>query len=572
MAPLDPAAPHPLRRQSLDLAMRRFFFIAAALLSACSDAADKGRVRFPGGSVIVGATADPDAMLPPLVRTPQGRLAAELLFDPLVLIGADGNTIGDRGFERRLARKWSWSRDSLTITFDLDPSAKWHDGRPIVAEDVRTGYLAILDPANGSPLRGALADISGVSTSGDHEVTIQYARRASEQFYAASLIVPLPSHLIASDTGSGLASSALAQKPVGSGPFRFTGWTPGDRLDLAAVDDHYRGRPKLDRVIVSVTSDAAAGLTRLWAGELDVWEQLLVAEVTEAQRHPHVRLVTANGYDYTFAAFNFRDPDTRDVPHRAFTDANLRRALTLAVDREAIVRAIFDTLAVPARGPFTQAQFTADTTIRQIPYDRAAAARLLDSLGWRMGPDRVRRRSGERLAFTALVPVPNRSRERAATLVQEQWRQVGVALQLERADAARFEQRRRAGQFDVVFGLRRAAPGPRELRAQWGTLGENGWGAQNDGRYSNAAFDRALEAGLSARDPDAAKRQLHQAYSVLVNDAAAVFLYEPRTVTAVHKRFRIPAWRPDGWWRSLHEWSVEPAERLPRDARPASTR
>ncbi len=569
MAALDPAVPHPLRRHPLDFAMRRSLLIVVALLSACADATDSGRVRFPGGTIIVATTADPDATLPPLVRTSTGRMASELLFDPLVLIGRDGNTIGDLGFERRLARKWSWGRDSLTITFDLDPSARWHDGRPVVAEDVRTGYLAILDPANGSPVRAALADISGLSTKGNHEITIQYARRAPEQFYAASLIIPLPTHLLASETGGGLTASALNKKPIGSGPYRFVSWTPQERFELAAVDDHYRGRPKLDRVVVAVSPDAATGLARVWAGEADVWEQLTPADVAEAQRHPELRLVTLSAFDYTYVAFNFREADNRDQPHALFTEAPLRRAIAMAVDRQAIARALFDTLALPLYGPFVRAQITADTTIEQIPFNRVAAARLLDSLGWRMGPDRVRRRGGERLAFRALVPTPNRLRERAATLMQEQLRQVGIAMQLDRADPRRFEQQRLSGDFDVIFGLRSTAPSPRDLRAHWGTHGENGWGTLNDGRYSSAAFDRALESGLTARDPAAAKRYLRSAYTIIVNDAAALFLYEPRTLAAVHKRFRVPTWRNDGWWRSLPEWTVEPAERLPRDARPA---
>jgi peptide/nickel transport system substrate-binding protein len=552
--------------------MRRTVPLLFALLASCggTDAA-RGPV---GGTVIIAAAADADAMLPPLVRTSQGRLASELLFDRLVEIGPSLNTIGDADFQPRLAQSWVWSADSLRITFTLHPDATWHDGRPVVAADVEAGYAAIMDSANGSNLLADLADVAGVVSNNDGTVTIQFKRRAPEQFYAASVIFPLPAHLMPRQKGVPLATTALARQPVGSGPYRFVSWTPLERFELEAVEDFYRGRARLDRVVVTITPEPATGLARLWAEEADVWELLPAGDVAEAQRHAHVRLVNSNAFDYSFVAFNFRDARDRAKPHPLFADAALRRAISMAVDRPALVQAIFDTLAIPLKGPFVTSQFTADTTVAQLPFDRAAAAALLDSLGWRVaGTDGMRRRNGALLTFTALIPGSSRNRERAAVLLQEQLRQVGVAMEIERAENRTFTQKRQDGQFDVVFGGWLTTPSPRGLRSTWGTFGDDGWGGQNDGRYSNPAFDAAVQSGLTAMDPSTARAHFSDAYGIIVNDAAAMFLYEPRTVAVVHKRFRIPAWRPDGWWRSLPEWSVAPDERLPRDlggARPVA--
>ena len=555
--------------------MRRTIPLLLALLASCggNDAA-RGPV---GGTVIIAAAADADAMLPPLVRTSQGRLASELLFDRLVEIGPSLNTIGDADFQPRLAQSWTWSADSLAITFTLHPDATWHDGRPVIAADVQAGYAAIMDSANGSNLLADLADVAGVVSNSDGTVTIQFKRRAPEQFYAASVIFPLPAHLMPSDASVPLATSELARRPIGSGPYRFVSWTPLERFEFEAVEEFYRGRARLDRVVVTVTPEPSTGLARLWAEEADVWEQLPAGDVAEAQRHAHIRLVNSNAFDYSFVAFNFRDARDREKPHPLFADAALRRAISMAVDRPALVKAIFDTLAIPLKGPFVTTQFTADTTVAQLPFDRAAAAALLDSLGWRVDArDGMRRRNGSLLTFTALIPGSSRNRERASVLMQEQLRQVGIAMDIERAENRTFTQKRQDGQFDVVFGGWLTTPSPRGLRSTWGTFGEDGWGGQNDGRYSNPAFDAAIQAGLAAMDPTTARGHFRDAYGVIVNDAAAMFLYEPRTVAVVHKRFRIPAWRPDGWWRSLPEWSVAPDERLPRDlggsrgARPAT--
>ena len=171
------------------LVRRRFLSAVLLLVTACGGDAARGTV---GGSVVIAAAADADAMLPPLVRTSQGRLASELLFDPLVEMGPSLNTVGDVDFEPRLAERWTWSADSLVITFELNRNAKWHDGRPVTATDVENGYLAIMDSANGAAARASLAGVESVTADGESRVVIRYLARTPEQFLAATLIFPLP--------------------------------------------------------------------------------------------------------------------------------------------------------------------------------------------------------------------------------------------------------------------------------------------------------------------------------------------------------------------------------------------
>ncbi|MBA3854563.1 MAG: hypothetical protein C0503_09115, partial [Gemmatimonas sp.] len=122
----------------------------------------------------------------------------------------------------------------------------------------------------------------------------------------------------------------------------------------------------------------------------------------------------------------------------------------------------------------------------------------------------------------------------------------------------------------VVFGGWLTVPSPRTLAGTWMSATKPGQGTRNDGRWENAEFDAAVTAGLSTMDRDEARRAFSRAYQTIADDVPALFLYEPRIVAAVHRRLTVPAWRPDGWWRTLHEWSVDPAQRLPRDARPAN--
>ena len=542
--------------------------VASCVVTSCGGDSIAGRN---GGTVVIGTPADADALLMPLVDGIQGRLVSELLFDRLADIGPALNTVGDVGFEPRLARSWRWSRDSLAIMFALDPAAKWHDGQPVRAADVVFGLKAIRDSGNVSPLVASTADVVSVTALDSLSVEVRFTRRSPEQFYSATLIVPLPEHVYGAIPSGALRTSAAARAPMGSGRFRLVRWESGVRIELAAVEDHYRGRPRLDRVLFSIAPEVATGLARLKAGDTDVWDPVPPAEIADVGAQSHLRLVTAPGFDYAFMAFNIRDPRNPAQPHPLLADAGMRRAITLAVDRAVLVKAIFDTLALPSLGPFVRAQATADTTLRQIPFDRAAADALLDSLGWKeRGADGVRRRGGRSLAFTVNLPSTSRTRERAAVLIQEQLRAVGIAMSIERMDFPVFLAAQTSGKFDALMGATRTTPSPSGLRGSWASSAIPGGGTQNPWHYQSAAFDAAVDAGLGAMDPKESKAHLRRAYQQIIDDAAAVWLYELKNVSAVHRRFVVPAWRPDAWWLTLGEWSLDPAQRLPRDAAPAA--
>ena len=554
---------------SLPNAMRRLLSCFALCVVASCGRDPSAALN--GGTVVIGTPADADALLMPLVDGIQGRIVSELLFDRLADIGPSLNTVGDAGFEPRLARSWRWSSDSLAIIFALDPDATWHDGAPVRAVDVVLGFNVIRDSGNVSSLNAATANIASVSALDSTSAEVRFTRRSPEQFYSAIQIVPLPDHVYGAIPRGGLRASAAARAPVGSGRFKLVRWESGVRLELAAVDDHYRGRPHLDRVLFSVAPEVATGLARLKAGDTDVWDPLPPAEIADVAGQPHLRIVSAPGFDYAFMAFNFRDPKDLSRPHPLFAEPGVRRAITLAVDRSTIVKAIFDTLALSGLGPFVRAQAAADTTLAQIPFDPTAANALLDSLGWRdRNADGVRRRGGRSLAFSVIVPSTSRTRERAAVLIQEQLRAVGVAMTIDKMDFAVFLSSQTAGKFDALLGGTRTTPSPSGLRGSWASAAIQGGGSQNPWHYESAAFDAAVEAGLGAMDPVESKAHLRRAYQQIIDDAAAVWLYELRNVSAVHRRFVLPAWRPDAWWLTLGEWSVDPAQRLPRDAAPAT--
>ncbi len=524
-----------------------------------------------GGTVIITSAADADALVPPLRVTIGGRMMSELLFDPLVEIGADRVPFGDAGFQPRLAKSWRWSADSLAIIFSLDPTARWHDGQPVVARDVVAGLAAIRDPANGSTTLADIPDIDSVHVIDERTAAVHFNARSSEQMYAASLVFPMPSHLVDTIPQGALGTSAYAQRPVGTGPYRFVSREPTVRTEVAAVEDHYRGRPGPDRIVLLVSKEPATAVAKLWTEEADVFDVLPPPDVAEAARHPHVRLVRNLGFDYTFLAFNFRDPRDTSRVHPLLADAAMRRAVAHAIDRTGLVKALFDTLAVTALGPFARAQATADSSIVPPAYDTARANALLDSIGWRTrGADGIRVRDGRRLVLRLLVPAPSANRVRASVIVQEQLRTIGIDAPLEKLDGQAFGASRDAGTWDLILGGWSTTPSMRGIRGTWGSRGHPGWGRLNSGNYRAPAFDSAVEAGLAAISADSAKAQFRRAYRVIADDVAAVWLYEVTPVSAVHARFVLPSWRPEAWWRTIPAWRLDRPRALPRDAHPTA--
>lgn len=550
------------------LARRLVLPLLLAALTGC-----RGTDATPtGGVLVVSAGADAETLFPPLVTGTQGRVVTELLYDKLADVGPTLNTFGDVGFVPKLARSWEWSRDSLTVTYHLDPRARWHDGQPVTARDVQYAFRVWTDSAVGAAQRSALAAVDSVSTPDPLTARVHFRERSPEQFYAFTYtLIPLPAHLLASTPNAALRDAPLVRAPVGSGPFRFVSWQPRARLELIANAAYYAGRPRVDGVVFVVAAQGATVVARLLAGEADFVETLSPPDVAQMPPNGVVRVQPYGGFDYAFLLFNQYDARDARRPHPLFADRALRRAFTAASDRTTIVRSVFDSLARPAIGPFSRTQWTADTTLTGIAFDPATAARTLDSLGWRdTNGDGVRERGGMPLAFSVLVPSSSRPRQAAAVLLQAQFKAVGVAMAIEQIDLNAFVDRARRGAFDALLSGVRTTPSPRGVLDWWGTPGP-GRGVNNWGRWSNAEFDAQVDSALASPRVEDARRHFSAAYGVALSDAPAVWLYEPRSIAGVHRRLTVSALRPDAWWSGIAQWSIDPAQRLPRDRRAPAT-
>src|SRR5688500_3227758 len=546
--------------------LKRLPLLAVAiLLGGCSDKPRNDAET--GGTLVISTAADADFLLPPLVDGVSARQVTDLLFDRLAEIGNDLNTLGDAGFRPRLAERWDWSADSLAITFHLDPEARWHDGRPVRAADVAFTHDFYSDPADGSPTAPLIRNIDSVTLRDSLTAVVHFATRMPEQFFnVAYQLHILPSHLLRDLDRSQIRSAAIVRNPVGSGRFRFGRWVPGQVVEIVADTANYRGRPALDRVLWSIAPDPAAATTRLFAGEADVYEILSPASIAELQKHDHLKMVPYPSLAYGFLLFNMRDPKRPARPHPVLGDVGTRRALSMAVDRERMVRNVYDSLATVGFGPFARAISTADTTLRQIPYDTAGARRLLDSLGWRdANGDGIRERNGRPLEISILVPSSSRPRNSFAVLIQEQLAQVGARVRIEQLEFVPFLERQRAKEFDAAVVALSIDPSPSGMRQHWGTPAPGEESGTNGGSYSNPVVDALIDSATTTLDLATAKAYYKRAYQTVVDDAPAIWLYNPKLAAGMHRRIQPEGMRADGWYANLADWTIPADQRIDRD-------
>jgi peptide/nickel transport system substrate-binding protein len=523
-----------------------------------------------GGTLVIAAGGDPDVLIPSLVSTTQAAEISDLIYDRLADIGDALNIVNDAGFTPRLADRWRWSRDSLSIAFHINPGAKWHDGQHVRSSDVRFTYLSTVDPALGSPVAALINNIDSVSTPDSATAVFWFHRRSPQEFYDATYQLSIvPEHVWRGIAPSAWRSSEAAKHPIGSGQYRFLRWTPRASVELVADTGNYRGAPKLTRVIWSISPDFTTAITRFLAGEADFFEALRPENVTEIAKHPELRVKSYNALSYVFAQFNLRDPADRTRPHPLFGDRALRRALTMAVDRRAIMRSVYDTFAAPGIGPMVRAYPTTDSNLRQIPFDPARARRVLDSLGWRaVGRDGIRERSGRPLEFTLSVPSSSKARVRMAVLIQEQLRRAGARVNVEQLDFPVLVDRERKRNFDMVINQWNTQPSPGAARGSWSVEASRAASGHNYGSYESPSFDAYLDSALASFKPSRRQAYFNRAYETIIGDAPAIWIAEPRPTVGYSARLALAPFRADAWWAHVPEWWIPKSKRIPRDNLP----
>jgi peptide/nickel transport system substrate-binding protein len=510
-------------------------------------------------SIVIVTGGEPTMPIPTLMEGPQSNVAnfevADHLFLRLANLGPGLVTAGDRGFVPMLARSWS-RRDSVTLVFELDPRARWHDGVPVTSRDVLFAFARGRDPAIAPKLATLTQNIAAVEADGDHRVIIRFTRPYAEQLYDATFhVAPIPAHLLARLRPDEVARSPFVEHPVGDGPYRWVRRVPGEFLELAADTGFFLGRPGIDRVIIRSAADADARLNLLLSGQADAMDNVPppLSNLQRVAADRDVRLVAVPSPTLGFLLFNQRARRDSTRPHPILADPEVRRALVLALDRQVLVRAVLGEYGEVPFGPASPLLWIghgAGTPLRQ---DRDAATRLLAGRGWAdHDGDGVMDRNGVPLELTLNYPVTSAIRRTMAQLIQEQYRRLGIRVNLAQSEFPVWLERRDAGDFDIDFSSTTQDPSPSGLTQSWSCVG-----GLNRAHYCDPEVDSLTTLAIATQGD--ARTIWHRVLQRIEQDAPAAFIYAPTYVYAVNRRYRDVTIRPESSWISLWRWSVAPA-------------
>ena len=536
--------------------------VALAALIACNGEPPSGDA---GGTMIISVGAEPDALLPITTTSVAGNQVADIIFERLAEPGDAMNTNGDGGFVPELAESWTWAPDSLSIAFKVHPGAKWHDGVPVTARDVAFSFDIHKDPVVGSSVLPLLTRIDSVTVRDSLTAVVWYRQRYPEQFLDAAFQVRIhPEHWLGKVKREEYTTSPVVRSPIGSGRFKFVRWEPGNLVEVIANTDHYRGRPNLDRILWTIAPEYTASAARLFSGEADFIEYLRPETVEELQKHPELTITRFGSLDYGFMWFNMRDPRRNARPHPIFSDAGVRRALSMAVDREKAVKNVLKELGFVGVGPLPRAHLFGDTTLQTIGYDLEGAKRLLDSLGWRdANGDGIREKGGRQLRFTLAAPTSSQTRLRFSVVLQNMLRDAGARVELDHMELRAFQDLLARKRFDAAMQTWRTDPTPSSIIQTWGIASVKD--GVNFGSYENPVFDAYVDSATTSMNPERAQSYYRRAYETMIADVPAVWLFEPVNAAGHHRRIKVAPMRPDAWWTRIHEWSIARNERIPRD-------
>jgi peptide/nickel transport system substrate-binding protein len=543
--------------------VRRLISILAAILLLPSCARLDAQAR--AGTIVIVTGEQATVPVPTLIEGAADTRANQELADQLFLrlaVRKPGRATSDeKGYEPQLARSWS-RRDSLTLVFDLDPRARWHDGVPVTARDVVFTFRRARDPEIAPSLAALLRHISDVRAEGDHRVVITFHDVYGEQFFDATYYVqPVPAHLLASLAPEAIAGSPFVHAPVGDGPYRWVRAVRGETVELAAEPDFFLGRPGLSRVLFRTASDPAARMNLLLSGEADAMMSVVppMSNRARLERTGDFRLVTTPSDLLGYFLFNFRNPSDTSREHPILADARVRQAITLALDRHAMAISQFGPYSVVPYGPVSQMLWLGRVSPKAPRQNVARAGTLLRQAGWQDSDgDGTLDRNGRPLALSIIVPSSSSMRRDISVMAQEELRQVGIRLDVLVLERSVWQERFVSGRFDISFGAMRQVPTPSGLTSSWTCAG-----ASNVSHYCDPTVDSLLASAILTQG-DAAPIYV-KALNRLEQDAPASFLYAPLEVIALHRRYDDVELRDGSPWLMLWHWRVRRGQELPRD-------
>ncbi len=478
----------------------------------------------------IGLSADVTTFDPHFVAAQPNLTAQKHVFDTLVYVDERGRPIPGLA---------TWKTpDPVTWEFTLRRGVKFHDGSELTTEDVLFSLQRTLD-IKGSP-GGYATYVRPIVTK---EIVDRYTIRLRTAAPYGGVAQDLSEVQIVSKRVAQNASSAdfdSGRAAIGTGPYRLVRFARGSRIELVRNDEYWRGRLPWEKVTLHILPSDPVRTAALLAGQLDAIEHVPTADLARLRRNPELRLEQAVSWRTIFLHLDqYRDhppgvsgKDGRPLARNPFKDSRVRRALSKAINRQAIADRVMEGLALPAANVVSPSVFGHNPAIKPEPYDPRGARKLLAEAGY---PD----------GFRVTIATPNNryiNDEQVAQTVAQMFSRIGVDARVDAMPLSAYFGKARKRDFGIALLGWGSLAADLALRSLAGTPNpEKGYGAWNWGGYSNPELDALIERSLGT--VDAAKREAiaRQASALAAREVAFLPLHYQIVTWAMKKNLSYAA-------------------------------
>lgn len=498
-----------------------------------------------GDTIIMGTIADASNLLPMLSTDSSSSQVAGQIYNGLVRYDKDLNFEGD------LAQSWEISEDGLEFTFHLHHDVTWHDGVPLTSADVLFTYELLIDPKTPTAYSERYKQVVKAWAPDPYTFKVRYAKPLASALISWGMAVH-PKHLL---DGVDIGSSPLARAPIGSGPFRFVEWLPGEKIVLERFENYFEGASCIKRIVYRIIPDLTTMFLELQSGGLDHMGLTPLQYARQTNTPAFKRRFNRFRYPafaYTYLGYNLKRP--------MFQDKRVRQALSYAINKQELVDGVLMGLGKAATGPYKPGSWSHNSNVKRYDYNPHKAAELLTEAGWVYADgDGVREKDGVPLVFTIVTNQGNDQRIKSGEIIQRRFQDVGVKVKLRVIEWAAFlKEFIHPRNFDATL-MGWTIPIDPDGYNVWHSSKTN-TGELNFIGYKNSRVDELLELGRRTNDQRQRKKLYAEFQEILAEEQPYTFLFVPDSLPVVAKRFRGIEEAPSGIMHNFIRWYVPASE------------
>ncbi len=466
--------------------------------------------------IVMGVTSGPNNLDPRIGTDDTSQKLGQLIFSSLAYLDERLQVAP------HLAERFE-NPDPLTWVVPLRRGVKFHDGHELTSADVVHTFRSMLAPGFVTPLRGAFRMVSSIDARDRY--TVVFTLKEPFQTFPGNLVIPP----IAPES----AGASFGDHPIGTGPYRFVRHLVDDRIELAAFEDYWGGRPRNDGIVFRFVPDDIMRGLELRKGTMDIVVNDIAPDIVhQLASEPTLQKVESPGTDYQYIGLNLRDPILKDL--------RVRQALAYAVDYQAIIQYLRRGLAYPAVGLIPPVSWVFEPGLFAFTHDPVTASRLLDEAGY-PDPDG----DGPATRFNLSLKVSNSEFNRLQSAVlQQNFRAVGIGLDVRTYEFATLYADVLKGNFQLYFLQWSGGycADPDILRRVFHSQQTPPSGF-NRGYFNDPRVDALIDRGTTSTDPAERKRLFGEVQKLLAKEVPYISLWDKtnyavaqRTLTGIHLR------------------------------------